>query len=91
MKKESWPPNISLTPTCQVDYLQQANRDLEKRLKDTLNKQIEAAQCASELEEKNAKLLLDVKDIDRMTRKLEDEKERNANAARSELAQTQVS
>ena len=74
-----------------MDYLQQANRDLEKRLKDTLNKQIEAAQRASELEENNAKLLLDVKDIDRMTRKLEDEKERNANAARSELAQTQVS
>ena len=64
---------------------------MEKRLKDTLNKQIEAAQRASELKEKNAKLLLDVKDIDRMTRKLEDEKERNANAARSELAQTQVS
>ena len=74
-----------------MDYLQQANCDLEKRLKDTLNKQIEAAQRASELEENNAKLLLDVKDIDRMTRKLEDEKERNANAARSELAQTQVS
>ena len=74
-----------------MDYLQQANRNLEKCLKDTLNKQIEAAQRAGELEENNAKLLLDVKDIDRMTRKLEDEKERNANAVSYELAQTQVS
>ena len=73
-----------------MDYLQQANRDLEKRLKDALDKQVEVAQRATELQEDNTRLLLEVKDIDRMSRQLEEEKERNASMAKSELAQNKV-
>ena len=74
----------------QVDYLQQANHDLEKQLKDTIDQQVDATQQANELEARNAELLLELKDINRLTKQVEQDKERDVIVVRSELAETKV-
>ena len=75
----------------QVDYLQQANRDLEKRLKDALNEQIDARRRANDFEEKNLELLSELKDIDRMSKKVEESKERDVNMVKRDLVDARVS
>ena len=74
----------------QVDYLQQANHDLEKQLKDTIDQHVDATKRANELEARNAELLLELKDIGRMSKRVEEDKERNAAVMRSELEETKV-
>lgn len=74
----------------QVDYLQQANHDLEKRLKDTIDQHVEVTKRANELEASNAELLLELKDISRMSKRVEEDKERDVIVVRSELAETKV-
>ncbi|XP_048589122.1 centrosomal protein of 135 kDa-like isoform X2 [Nematostella vectensis] len=70
----------------QVDYLQQANRDLEKRLKNALDKHALASQKLADVEEKNAELLVELKGVDRLSKKLEDDKERDIARVQTELA-----
>ncbi|KAK2568024.1 Centrosomal protein of 135 kDa [Acropora cervicornis] len=72
----------------QVDYLQQANHDLEKQLKDTIDQHVDATKRANEVEARNAELLLELKDIGRMSKRVEEDKERNAVVMRSELEET---
>lgn len=74
----------------QVDYLQQANRDLEKQLKDSIEQRAEATKLANELEAKNAELLLELKDITRMSKRQEEDSQRDNIVIRSELAETKV-
>ena len=73
-----------------MDYLQQANRDLEKQLKDTIDQHVEATKRANDLEATNAELLLELKDIGRMSKRMEEDNERDKIAIRSELAETKV-
>ena len=77
-------------PFKQVDYLQQANHDLEKQLKDTIDQHVDATKRANEVEARNAELLLELKDIGRMSKRVEEDKERNAAVMRSELEETKV-
>ena len=74
----------------QVDYLQQANRDLEKQLKDSIEQRAEATKLANELEARNAELLLELKDITRMSKRQEEDSQRDNIVIRSELAETKV-
>lgn len=74
----------------QVDYLQQANHDLEKQLKDTIDQHVDATKRANELEAKNAELLLELKDIGRMSKRVEEDRERDIIIVQSELAETKV-
>lgn len=74
----------------QVDYLQQANRDLEKQLKDTIDQHVEATRRANDLEAKNAELLLELKDINRLSKQVEEDKQRDVGIVRSELVETKV-
>ena len=73
-----------------MDYLQQANHDLEKQLKDTIDQQVEATRRANDLEAKNAELLLELKDINRLSKQVEEDKERDVNIVRSELVEAKV-
>ena len=73
-----------------MDYLQQANRDLEKQLKDTIDQHVAATRQANDLEAKNAELLLELKDINRLSRQFEEDKERDVSIVRSELVDTKV-
>ena len=63
---------------------------MEKRLKDSLDKQLEVQQRASELEEKNAELVHELKDIDRLSKRAEEDKERDINVVRAELVEAKV-
>ncbi|KAM7443892.1 hypothetical protein ABFA07_007461 [Porites harrisoni] len=74
----------------QVDYLQQANRDLEKQLKDSIEQRAEATKLANELEAKNAELILELKDITRMSKRQEEDSQRDNIVIRSELAETKA-
>lgn len=74
----------------QVDYLQQANHDLEKQLKDTVDQKVEATRRANELEATNADLLLELKDLNRLSRQVEQDKERDVIAIQSELSDTKA-
>ncbi|XP_078355949.1 centrosomal protein of 135 kDa-like, partial [Oculina patagonica] len=74
----------------QVDYLQQANHDLEKQLKDTIDQQVDATRLANDLEAKNAELLLELKDINRLSKQVEEDKERDVNIVRSELVESKA-
>ncbi|RMX44908.1 hypothetical protein pdam_00012554 [Pocillopora damicornis] len=74
----------------QVDYLQQANHDLEKQLKDTVDQKVEATRRANELEATNADLLLELKDLNRLSRQVEHDKERDVIAIQSELSDTKA-
>lgn len=74
----------------QVDYLQQANHDLEKQLKDTVDQKVDATRRANELDAKNAELLLELKDLNRLSRQVEEDKERDVIVVQSELAETKV-
>ncbi|XP_078369806.1 centrosomal protein of 135 kDa-like isoform X2 [Oculina patagonica] len=74
----------------QVDYLQQANHDLEKQLKDTIDQQVDATRRANDLEAKNAELLLELKDINRLSKQVEEDKERDVNIVRSELVESKA-
>ena len=73
-----------------MDYLQQANRDLENQLKDTIDQHVEATRRANDLEGKNAELLLELKDINRLSKQVEEDKERDVSIVRSELVETKV-
>ncbi len=73
-----------------MDYLQQANHDLEKQLKDTIDQQVDATRRANDLEAKNAELLLELKDINRLSKQVEEDKERDVNIVRSELVESKV-
>lgn len=73
-----------------MDYLQQANRDLEKQLKDTIDQHVEATRRANDLEAKNAELLLELKDINRLSKQVEEDKQRDVGIVRSELVETKV-
>ena len=73
-----------------MDYLQQANRDLEKQLKDTIDQHVEATRRANDLEGKNAELLLELKDINRLSKQVEEDKQRDVSIVRSELVETKV-
>ena len=73
-----------------MDYLQQANHDLEKQLKDTIDQHVDATKRANELEARNAELLLELKDIGRMSKQVEEDKERDVIIVRSELAESKV-
>lgn len=73
-----------------MDYLQQANRDLEKQLKDTIDQHVEATRRANDLEGKNAELLLELKDINRLSKQVEEDKQRDVGIVRSELVETKV-
>ena len=73
-----------------MDYLQQANHDLEKQLKDTIDQHVDATKRANELEAKNAELLLELKDIGRMSKQVEEDEERDVIIVRSELAESKV-
>ena len=74
-----------------MDYLQQANHDIEKQLKDTVDQKVEATRRANELEATNADLLLELKDLNRLSRQVEHDKERDVIAIQSELSDTKVS
>ncbi|XP_020629879.1 centrosomal protein of 135 kDa-like isoform X1 [Orbicella faveolata] len=74
----------------QVDYLQQANHDLEKQLKDTIDQHVEATRRANDLEGKNAELLLELKDINRLSKQVEEDKQRDVGIVRSELVETKA-
>lgn len=74
----------------QVDYLQQANHDLEKQLKDTIDQHVDANKRANELEAKNAELLLELKDIGRLSKRIEEDKERDVTVMRSELEEAKA-
>lgn len=74
----------------QVDYLQQANRDLENQLKDTIDQHVEATRRANDLEGKNAELLLELKDINRLSKQVEEDKQRDVSIVRSELVETKA-
>lgn len=74
----------------QVDYLQQANRDLEKQLKDTIDQHVEVTRRANDLEGKNAELLLELKDINRLSKQIEEDKHRDVSIVQSELVETKV-
>lgn len=73
-----------------MDYLQQANRDLEKQLKDTIDQHVEATRRANDLEAKNAELLLELKDINRLSKQVEEDKQGDVGIVRSELVETKV-
>ena len=73
-----------------MDYLQQANHDLEKQLKDTVDQKVDATRRANELDAKNAELLLELKDLNRLSRQVEEDKERDVIVVQSELAETKV-
>lgn len=73
-----------------MDYLQQANHDLEKQLKDTIDQHVEVTRRANDLEAKNAKLLLELKDINRLSKQVEEDKQRDVGIVRSELVETKV-
>ena len=73
-----------------MDYLQQANRDLEKQLKDTIDQHVEVTRRANDLEGKNAELLLELKDINRLSKQIEEDKHRDVSIVQSELVETKV-
>ena len=71
--------------------MQQANRDLENRLKDALNEQVEARRNATDAEERNLELLSELKNMDRMSKKVEESKERDVNSVKRDLEDARVS
>ncbi|KAI8484989.1 hypothetical protein Bbelb_372350 [Branchiostoma belcheri] len=69
----------------QVDYLQQANRDLERRLQDVLEDRRSAAREQLELTSRNEKLMSELQDIDRLAGELQKHKEQAITTADNEV------
>ncbi|XP_006816961.1 centrosomal protein of 135 kDa [Saccoglossus kowalevskii] len=73
----------------QIDYLQQANRDLEKRLKDTIQDKHDANIKVRSLSSKNEELISEMKDIDRLAKQLQTDKDVAITAADRDVTEVQ--
>ncbi|XP_035680916.1 centrosomal protein of 135 kDa-like isoform X2 [Branchiostoma floridae] len=74
----------------QVDYLQQANRDLERRLQDVLEDRRSAAREQMELSTRNDKLMSELQDIDRLAGELQKHKEQAITTADNEVRNIEI-
>ncbi|XP_066287957.1 centrosomal protein of 135 kDa-like isoform X2 [Branchiostoma lanceolatum] len=74
----------------QVDYLQQANRDLERRLQDVLEDRRSAAREQMELSTRNDKLMSELQDIDRLAGELQKHKEQAITTADNEVRSIEI-
>lgn len=74
----------------QVDYLQQANRDLEKKLRNAVDKRDMESERSADLEAKNAELMMELKNIGRASKRLEEEKSMDVNLLRNEMMDARV-
>ncbi|XP_077983787.1 centrosomal protein of 135 kDa-like [Glandiceps talaboti] len=73
----------------QVDYLQQANFDLERRLKESIQDRHEATIRSKDLQIKNEELLTEIKDIDRLAKQLQTDKDVAITAADRDVVEAQ--
>ena len=74
----------------QVDYLQQANRDLEQQIKDALDSQQEATSRSKELKGKNDELCGELRKLDKAVKSLEENNEKEKAVLRRQLDEMQV-
>ncbi|XP_019624383.1 PREDICTED: centrosomal protein of 135 kDa-like [Branchiostoma belcheri] len=74
----------------QVDYLQQANHDLERRLQDVLEDRRSAAREQLELTSRNEKLMSELQDIDRLAGELQKHKEQAITTADNEVRNIEI-
>ncbi|XP_071951529.1 centrosomal protein of 135 kDa-like isoform X2 [Antedon mediterranea] len=74
----------------QIDYLQEANRDLEKRLKEALLNREDAVTTVDELGLKNQELVAELQDIDRLTKRLQTDKDVAIAAADQDVSEAKV-
>ncbi|XP_070554439.1 centrosomal protein of 135 kDa-like isoform X2 [Ptychodera flava] len=73
----------------QIDFLQQANRDLERRLKEAIQDKHDASNKARDLTIKNQELLTEIKDIDRLAKQLQTDKDVAITAADRDVVEAQ--
>ena len=74
-----------------MDYLQQANRDLEQQIKDLLLSQHEDNARSRDLQMKNEELCQELKNFDRIMKKVEEEKNVEIAVLRRQSKELQVS
>ena len=74
----------------QVDYLQQANRDLEQQIQDALDSQQEATSRSKELKGKNDELCGELRKLDKAVKTLEENNEKEKAVLRRQLNEMQV-
>eukprot|EP00794_Sanderia_malayensis_P007402 gene7402-8222_t len=73
----------------QVDYLQQANRDLEQQIKHALDSQHAATSTAKELQEKNDELCGELRKLDKTVKKMESNHEAETSTLRRQMREIQ--
>lgn len=69
----------------QVDYLQQANRDLEKQLAQNQASQAESVSMAKQLQERNEELCMELAAMDKICKNIEKEKRRGDDEVDNQL------
>ena len=74
----------------QIDYLQQANRDAERRLRESTISQDNANQKVIELTEKNEELANELRNVDRLAHKLQADKNNVIWAADKDVTDAKV-
>ena len=74
----------------QVDYLQQANRDLEQQIKDALDAQHASTSKSKELQEKNDELCGELRKLDKAVKNMESNHEMEASVFRRQIKEIQV-
>ena len=74
----------------QVDYLQQANRDLEEQIKSTLDAEHEATSKSKELREKNDELCAELRRLDKAVKTIEEKSETEQAVLRRQFRGLQV-
>ncbi|XP_065058745.1 centrosomal protein of 135 kDa-like [Rhopilema esculentum] len=73
----------------QVDYLQQANRDLEQQIKSTLDAEHEATTKSKELREKNDELCAELRRLDKAVKTIEEKSETEQAVLRRQFRELQ--
>ena len=74
----------------QIDYLQQANRDAERRLRESTIARDNANQKVIELTEKNEELASELRNVDRLAHKLQADRNSVIRAADKDVTEAKV-
>lgn len=74
----------------QIDYLQQKNKDLEKRLDDAIQTEVLARKQAASADQEKTNLTHSLREADRTARRLEEDRKAVISAADKELADAKL-
>lgn len=74
----------------QIDYLQQANRDLERKLSESRKAQVEEHQKVAELTARKDQLAKELREVDRLAKRLQSDRDAAVQEADEDASQAKT-